>query len=87
MRYIHLSGVCTGMDTQQTTVLVAVMIGGGVVHPMMPNEQSKNKQLYWYFLRIKLTEIQLILRGDLIPVEHIKIQAGEHAFPRSTCRK
>lgn len=51
MRYIHLSGVCTGMDTQQTTVLVAVMIGSGVVHPMMPNEQSKNKQLYWYFLK------------------------------------
>lgn len=56
MRCNHLSGVCTGMDTQQTTVLVAVMIGGGVVHPMMPNEYSKNKILYWYFKKI-LTEV------------------------------
>lgn len=58
MRYIHLSGVCTGMDTQQTTVLVAVMIGGGVVHPMMPNEHNKNKKNIGIFKKKKiLTEV------------------------------
>lgn len=41
MKCNHLSGVCTGMDTQQTTILIAVMIGGSIVHPMMPNEYSK----------------------------------------------
>lgn len=40
-----LSGVCAGMDTQQTAVLIAVMVGGGVVHPMMPNtDEEKQNQ-------------------------------------------
>lgn len=82
----HLSGVCAGMDTQQSAVLVTVMVGGGVVHPMMPIEQQQphpqnNIKKAFFFLD------QLILCGELIPVEHIKIQAGEHAFPWSTSRK
>lgn len=41
--WTDLSGVCAGMDTQQTTVLIAVMIRGGVVHPMMPKTRPKRK--------------------------------------------
>lgn len=29
------------MDAQQTTVLIAMMVGGGVVHPMMPKTDKK----------------------------------------------
>lgn len=57
----HLSGVCTGMDTQQTTVLVAVMIRGGIVHPMMPKEYQQNTQKIWMYFILKMTDIQLML--------------------------
>lgn len=42
--HTNLFGVCTGMDAQQTTVLVAVMVRGGVVHPVMPTERREQDQ-------------------------------------------
>lgn len=39
----NLSGVCTSVDTQQAAVLVTMMVGGGVVHPMMPTAEEENK--------------------------------------------
>ncbi len=38
----NLSGVCAGMDTQQTAVLIAVVVRGGIVHPMMPTTDEKS---------------------------------------------
>lgn len=32
----HLPGVSAGVDTQEARVLVAVVVGGRVVHPVMP---------------------------------------------------
>lgn len=40
----HLSGVGAGVDTQQTTVLIAVVVWGSVVHPVMPAKRKIHTQ-------------------------------------------
>lgn len=32
----HLSRVCTGMDAQEACVFIAVVVGGCIIHPVVP---------------------------------------------------
>lgn len=42
LRLTNLPGISTGMDTQKTTILIAVMVGGSIVHPVMPAASKEN---------------------------------------------
>lgn len=37
----YLSGVSTGVDAQEASVLIAVVVGGGVVHPVVPTRGQR----------------------------------------------
>ena len=40
----HLSWVGTGMDAKEASVLVAVVVGGRVIHPVVPGRKRESRE-------------------------------------------
>lgn len=73
------------MDAQQPTVLIAVVVGGGVVHPVMP--AADQEQTVRQELNGSHTSDVKSSKTEASPVENVEVQACEHAFPRASSRE
>lgn len=82
----HLSGVGAGVNAQQTRVLVAVVVGGRIVHPVVPARAQE---------RCHSPKRAQLGQGPNTPghgtpdppVEHVEVEPGEHALAGPTGRE
>lgn len=78
----HLAGVGAGVDAQEARVLVAVVVGSCVVHPVVPvGTQRKGHRSVPSWCDAPSAG-RWPWTACHTPVEHVEVEPGEHALAR-----
>lgn len=86
---LYLSWVCTGMNAQEACVFIAVVVGGCIVHPVVP---VGGIYCVWVTAAgclegVSTVHAQAAVAQRYLPIEHVEVEPGEHAFARPSSRE